>query len=338
MRYLHVQVKTHMRLKNILLILSAASLVVLPSCHKKDKDTESDPSLSGTLSFSIPVFVKTGEVLTVTPKGASNPTTGNVGYYWYTSWNSTRDTVKTEYGSGDGSWTLSAPLATGTYSVYVTAFATDYTSLYATKQIIVVDPSLEGSLKGAGYETSSSMVDPRDAGVYYLATAGEKVWMRNNLYYSGSGVSYESSSAMDPIVGRLYNWEEAISACPDGWHLPTDEEFATMAGASGEILSSVAGSLMADAYFNGDKLWTFWPDVKITNSTKFSAIPVGYAIDQEGNVKYMGSGQYATFWTASDSGDTAMYRYIYVDKKDIYLGHGDKESFRASVRCVKDDD
>ena len=326
-----------MRFKSILILLSAASLAILPSCHKKNEDTESNPFLEGSVKFSIPSYMKVGEQVTVTPKGAVNPSTGKVGYYWLSSWDTKRDTVKTEDSTSDATFTLTAPLATGSYSVTVGAFATDYFGISASKQTTVVDPSLEGSLKGAGYEAFSSMVDPRDAGVYYLTTAEGKVWMRNNLYYSGSGVSYENSAAMDPIFGRLYNWNEAVNACPDGWRLPTDEEFAAMAGAQGDILSSVAGSMMVDATFNDNKMWTFWPDVKINNSTKFSAIPVGYAIDQEGIVKYIGVNQYASFWTSDSQDGTATYRYIYVSKNDVFSGRGDKESFRASVRCVKDD-
>ena len=117
-----------MRFKSILLLLSAASLAILPSCHKKDEDSESDPFLNGTVSFSIPSFVKVGEQLTVTPKGAVNPT-GDVGYYWSSTWNSTRDTVKTESGSGDGTWTMTVPLATGVYTVTVGAFAANYSSI-----------------------------------------------------------------------------------------------------------------------------------------------------------------------------------------------------------------
>ena len=318
-----------MRFKSIFFLLSVATLAILSSCHKKDDDTDSTPYLEGSVSFSIPSYVKVGEELTITPKGGVNPTTGNVGYYWLSSWNTTRDTVKTETGTEDGTFSLTVPLATGSYTVTVGAFATGYYGLSTVKNFTVVDPALEGSIKGAGYQASSSMVDPRDASVYYLTTAEDKVWMRNNLYYSGSGVSYENSAAMDPIFGRLYNWNEAVNACPDGWRLPTDEEFAT--------LTDVAGSMMVDATFNDNKMWTFWPDVKINNSTEFSAIPVGYAVDQEGTVKYIGVNQYASFWTSDSQDGTATYRYIYVSKNDIFSGRGDKESFRASVRCVKDD-
>ena len=317
-----------MKLKNIIILLSAA-LMVLPSCHKKDEKTTTTPDLDGSLYFNLPMFVDQGETFTLIPKGASNPTTGNVGYCWYNSWKTGRDTVKRETGIGDGSWTVTVPSKTGTYTISCMAFANGYANMTSSKAFTVVDPSLNGSLKGAGYQVDSvKFTDPRDGNVYFLATAGGKVWMQNNLYFKGLGASYENSVAMDPIMGRLYNWKEAVSACPQGWHLPTDAEFAALA--------ENAGSLMADVTFNDSKMWTFWPQVKITNASKFSAIPAGYAIDQEGSRKYTGTNKYAVFWTADNDEDSGVYRYIYVDKNIVYSAYGDKDSFLASVRCVKD--
>ena len=311
--------------------------MVPQACHKGEVEEASTSYLSGTLTFDIPLFVNIGQELTMTPRGASNPT-GDVGYYWYSSWNSAKDTVKTEAGSGDGSWTVTVPVAYGTHTIYAIAFAEDYYSLSATKTFTVVDPSLDGSLTNAGYQTDSlKFTDPRDGAIYYLATSGGNVWMQNNLYYSGSGVSYEYSDAMDPILGRLYNWDEAVEVCPEGWRLPSDADFAALVGSEGETFEGSAGKIMADVYFNGSKMWTFWPEVKITNSTKFSAIPAGYAVDNgEGSQKYVGTNSYATFWTADENGNEGIYRYIYVSKDSIYKANGDKKSFRASVRCVKE--
>ena len=248
--------------------------------------------------------------------------------------------MKTETGPGDGSWTVSAPVAIGTYSITAGAFAEDYYGSTCEKSFTVVDASLNGTITGAGYQSDSvKLVDPRDGGVYYLATSGGNVWMQNNLYYSGSGVSYENSPAMDQVVGRLYSWNEAMTACPEGWHLPSDADFAALAEANvgkGETFTDAAGPLMADAHFNGFKMWTFWPDVKITNKAKFSAMPIGYAIDQEGVRKYVGTNEYATFWTSDENGENGLYRYIFVSKNDIFCSNGDKGSFLASVRCVKD--
>lgn len=329
-----------MKLKNVLIIFSTVAITLLQGCHKKGDDTAISPTLDGTMAFDMPLFVLPGEEFTLTPRGASHPKGGGIGYYWFSSWHTVRDTVKTETGPGDGSWTVSVPQSTGTYTITSFAYASEYTSISTFRSFTVVDPSLDGSLKGAGYQSDSvKFVDHRDGGVYYLATAGGNVWMQNNLYYSGAGVSYEDSKAMDPIAGRFYNWNEATKVCPEGWRLPTDADFAALCDdpeGAGMILVGAAGSMMADVYFNGSKMWTFWPDVKITNATKFSAVPMGYGIDQEGNHKFVGTNEYAVFWTSSQEGDTGIYRYIYVDKKDVFPAAGDKDSFLASVRCVKE--
>lgn len=343
MRYLHVQ-DNKMKFRNLLILGTAISMLVLPSCHKKDEDEEALPFLNGTLSFSVPAYVLPGESFTLVPSGASNPTTGNVGYVWYSSWLTARDTTKRETASGDGSWNVTMPLVIGTYTITSYAYATNYTPISSTKDVCVVDPTVDVSLTGTGYQIdSAAFKDPRDGATYYLATTGGKVWMQNNLYYPESGVSYFYSPAVDPIFGRLYTWDEALEACPDGWHLPSEAEFAALAGVEddipamrGQTIPDVAGSLMANAYFLGDKLWAFWPNVTITNQTKFSAIPIGYAVDRDGSQTYNGQKSYAVFWTSDDEGDEAIYRYIYVDKNSLFSSKGDKKSFRASVRCVKD--
>ena len=339
MRYLHVEV-IMMKFRNLLILGTAISMLVLPSCHKKDKEEKSDPYLDGKLTFSIPDFVLTGETFTLVPTGASNPTTGNVGYSWTSSWISTRDTTKKETASGDGSWTVTMPLKVGTYSITSNAFATGYTPLSAYQEFCVVDPTVNVTITKAGYQIdSTAFKDPRDGKTYYLATTGGNVWMQNNLGYQDSGVSYGYCSAVDPIFGKLYTWNEAIKACPDGWHLPSDADFVALTGteaARGETIYGAAGSLMADAYFLGNKMWTYWPDVKITNKSKFSALPIGYAIDKEDSQHYVGINDYAVFWTSDEDGESAFYRYIYEDKDNLYSSKGSKDYFRASVRCVKD--
>ena len=333
-----------MDLKRIFFIAATVVLLVSPSCKKKEENTDVDPSLNGKLSFAMPSFVLPGETYTLVPKGASNPT-GDVGYAWSASWTSSRDTVKRETTPGDGSWTITTPSTTGSYTIFAYAFAEDYVSLTATKDFSVVDPTVNGTLTGAGYNTDSlTFKDSRDGGTYFMTKAGDNVWMQNNLYYNGTGVSYENSPAVDPIVGRLYTWNDAINACPDGWHLPSDAEFVKLAGSfvegstfsTGETFEGAAGALMANVYFNGIKMWAFWPNVNITNQSRFSAVPVGYAIDQKTNLKFSGINSYAVFWTSDNDGDNALYRYIYVDKNNVFCSKGDKTSFMASVRCVKD--
>jgi hypothetical protein len=85
-----------------------------------------------------------GQELKLTPQGVKNPT-GDLGYYWFSSWKTAKDTVKTETGPGDGSWTVSAPVAIGTYSITAGAFAEDYYGSTCEKSFTVVDASLNGT-------------------------------------------------------------------------------------------------------------------------------------------------------------------------------------------------
>ena len=327
-------------------------MLALPSC-KKDKESSSTKDyVDGTLTFSssVPTYVRKGESFSLTPTGITHPGTGSaedIGYYWSVSWDTAKDTTKTETDkSGDGTFKFSVPSKVGTFTVSCVAFADGYYTKTNSTSFSVVDAALDSTVVGAYSSKDPIFVDPRDEGTYYTTTFDGKTWMKNNLYYSGAGVSYEKSEAMDAIFGRYYTWSEAVSACPDGWHLPSDAEFTALANALApkgttfsekENFTGVAGGLMVDAKFLGTRMWEYWPQVKITNETGFSTLPVGYATDPGDAPKFTGLDSYATFWTSdSESDETGFCRYIYVKQNDILVGARDKESFRASVRCVKD--
>ncbi len=339
-----------MKIKNIILIGISAAMVALPSCKKDKEESSTKEYLNGSLTFTMPAYVTKGEAFTLTPKGVTNPGTGSaedVGYYWSASWKSSKDTTKTEADkSGDGSYKFTTPSKIGTFTVSCVAFATDYYTTSNSVSFSVIDPALDSTITGAYTKLDPVFTDARDGAKYYTTTAGGKTWMKNNLYYSKAGVSYEKSAAMDAVFGRFYTWNEAVNTCPEGWHLPSDAEFVDMANtitANGtkflekETFSNVAGGMMVDAKFLGSRMWEYWPQVKITNKAGFSALPVGYALDPGNSPKFTGLDSYATFWTSdSESEESAYCRYIYVKQNDVLIGARDKESFRASVRCVKD--
>ena len=43
--------------------------------------------------------------------------------------------------------------------------------------------------------------------------------------YDGTNVSEAKSSENYDVYGALYNWEASKISCPNGWHLPSDEEW-----------------------------------------------------------------------------------------------------------------
>jgi len=331
-----------MRAKNILisglLLLSVAVL----SCKKEEETTFR--YLTGLPTFSLPTYVTMGETFTVTPAAVTNPDGGGYGYYWRRSWIDGKDTTKTIDGSGDGTFTFSTPDEIGEYTVTCVVFADGFSTSSSSATIYVIDTELETTVTGTGIlPRDDHFTDPRDGKVYYTTSVGGNVWMRNNLGYSGSGESFKSSTAMDFLFGRFYTWNEACKACPDGWHLPSEADWTALAAAAapdgsfteGETFSEAAGALMANAKFLDDTMWEFWPQVKITNATRLAVLPVGYATSGS-QVKFTGLNDYAVLWTGDSRDGKGLYRYIYVLKNDIFSGDGDPDSFRASVRCVKD--
>lgn len=333
----------YMKFRNV---LATGFLLLAVAACKKDKkeDTVTKNSLSGTPSFEMPGFVGKGDSFTLTPSGVTNPS-GSTGYYWTGSWFSAKDTTKRENETGNGAYAVTAPRFTGTYTLSCVAFATGYYTSSGMRTFHVVDPTRDSTLQGLDMHPGldPTLVDPRDSRTYYTKTIGGKLWTRTNLAYAESGVPYENCAVMDLIFGRFYNWNEAQSACPAGWHLPSDAEWAELCGTvngttctPGENFTGAAGSLMVNASFLNKRMWEYWPEVRITNKSEMSVIPVGFGVDAQGHCRFKGLNDYAAFWTSDSKGENGVYRYLQVKNPDVFVSLGDKESFRACVRCVKD--
>jgi uncharacterized protein (TIGR02145 family) len=165
--------------------------------------------------------------------------------------------------------------------------------------------------------------DPRDGNVYTSTTINKITWMSENLrFLPREGAFYfDNDSNNIPGYGLLYDWKTATTACPDGWRLPSGNEFQTLLNR-----------------FDRDE----WESKK-SDSTSFG-IQLGGMQDYEGMFTEMDESAY--FWTSTeyDKDNAEYFSYTMVvktpvvdvsRKDDIADIHGAEKVNRYSVRCIK---
>ena len=330
-------------LRSFTILAVVICAIAAVSC-KKEEETTSKSYLSGTIKFDFPSYVRYGDVIHVSPTGVykgDNEADSLVAYKWTNPFTDKEETLREESDPADKSKAFDFKISKDTLTtltLIISASAEGYYDKTASASFTIVNPTLgTGSLKGYDFLAAvPSFTDARDGLKYYYNNVGGKDWMIQNLAWAGAGIAYGDAEQLSDVLGRFYTWTEAASACPAGWHLPSNAEYKALAEAVAGKEEDAAGALMVNATFNGDKLWEFWPDVKISNKSRFSAIPLGYAVIEDEKSIFRSYKEYAMFWTADASGaDMGVARYIYVDKPAFFSGEFGKESLRANVRCVR---
>lgn len=300
------------------------SALALAGCKKSGSSSSTKPSLDGLAISQVSNYVAPGTTLTfkagvgaITASDGANPV---VGLYWQVN-SAQKDTTTLDVSKAapeDLMYEYTADTL-GSYVVYCYAFSgTDYYVSSAASSFRAIDSRT--ALTGISMARN--------------ITVKGTIWNARDISHATLGRSYRNSPILDDVLGKLFTWEEAMDACPEGWHLPTVAEFeASFADEDGIIH---AGDLMADASFLESRMWEYWKDVQINNQFGFNALPIGYIDDMDSFNPYGQWGEYAMWWTADQSGDTAAYMYIFEDYPEVRIGQGDKKSLAMSVRCVKD--
>ncbi|MBR6346506.1 MAG: hypothetical protein IKR69_03865 [Bacteroidales bacterium] len=318
-----------MRIRTLTIIAAAATAAAAVfSCKKQNTSETTLNYLSGGMGITVERYVDGLDSIRVTAFGVTHPDGNDMFYYYYVSdLEGSGDTVKVSSKTPKTSFhkRFKLPYETGTYKVTCGAMADGFYSTSATKTVTLVKPGLGESLTGTGINSEDPHITA-DGKDYYYIHIGELDWMRNNLAVSGSGLAMEGCEVVSYPLGRYYTYTEASSVCPDGWRLPTADEW--------KGLTDKAGELMVEARFNGNLMWPV-SEVDRNNSTEISAIPSGYASIVGNTARYKGVGEYAAFWTADSSEEGATYIYLMGNSEVIYSALGDKTSFSASVRCVR---
>ncbi len=203
---------------------------------------------------------------------------------------------------------------------------------------------------------TTGTVKDTDGKVYRTVAINDQLWMAENLNKDiDNSFCYNNVSENCDMYGRLYSWSGAMDSagvystngkgcglesdctptypvrgiCPEGWHLPSSEEFLA-------LLSYAGGGATA-----GHKLKsrTGWESNKNgTDEYGFTLYPTGFrwngAEDDFGhltNNAYLWSSSFATY-----SNTDASFLGVDRDENYVTVGSGYNAKY-YSVRCLQDD-
>jgi len=206
----------------------------------------------------------------------------------------------------------------------------------------VVVSSSSAVQSSSSVEESSSSVEYTggscDIEDYRTVVIGSQTWMAENwgCYVAGSKCYYNDPANCDKY-GRLYDWSTAMSVCPNGWHLPSIDDWDELLlyvdyenGGNGNN-GYPYDSKTAGRYLKATAGWINGGNGN--DKYGFSALPSGrYHI---GGFSGVGNGGF--WWSASEIDSYSAYdRGMIYDSDRVGWYRDFKDNILFSVRCVKD--
>ncbi|MBN1184797.1 MAG: hypothetical protein JXB49_21100 [Bacteroidales bacterium] len=141
-------------------------------------------------------------------------------------------------------------------------------------------------------QLTGKYTDPRDGRIYKIIKIGDQWIMAENLAYkpgSGNYWLYNDDTNNFSKYGYLYDWETAQNIAPEGWHLPSVEEWNELhrfLGAYKKVINEADNEYVFLKMIEG-------------GSSGFNAILGGSYIYSLGKKRYEALGRGTCFWSST---------------------------------------
>lgn len=149
--------------------------------------------------------------------------------------------------------------------------------------------------------------DPRDGQHYPLVIIGNQTWIGSNLKFDIAGSSCYNNNCKQ--YGRYYTYAMAENACPEGWRLPTADDWNKLTEELGG--SEKAYNILVDGDFK----------MKLD----------GYKYN---NNKFEGVGDYGYLWIDKGEEKGVCLWFNSYEKSILQFSGGNKHL--RNVRCIKE--
>lgn len=196
-------------------------------------------------------------------------------------------------------------------------------------------------------DAMGSFVDARDGFTYHYVRYGNLEWTIENAHYLipddllctiYQPVEYSWNDPIDSTYydqfGCLYSYEGALQSAPEGWRVPTDDDWKALERHFGMSVSDADGldwrGGIASMLMERSNTYN-------TMSILMGGYNTDYVVGGRTGWKYLGV--YAYYWTAttdSERGSYAFARKLCYNQAGVWRRSMEKTHYQLSVRFVRD--
>jgi uncharacterized protein (TIGR02145 family) len=159
--------------------------------------------------------------------------------------------------------------------------------------------------------------DDRDNKTYKAFVIGNTTWLAEPLRHKTSNSRcYSGIPKSCKIYGRLYTWNDAITACPKGWRLPDTTQW-------NRLINTFGGAPNAGLFF-------------ARNDSMGFSLAFGYPPNIYG--RFADEASEMHFWASDENGDNTVWHYYVIKDKlpsinSSYLS----KNYSLNCLCVKEE-
>lgn len=229
-------------------------------------------------------------------------------------------------------------------NVYISSFPKTYSIASIDSVVFIIDKYQPLTICDQVWMLKNLNEDTYRNGDTIKIINSNNEWIAIGKNREGAYCYLDFNSQNGDVFGKLYNWyavNDSRGLAPDGWHMPTDEEWKELEmclGMSKEEVDKISNRGVNQGPFLAGKE-NLWKDGALKsnmmlNVSGFTAVPGGFAYYNGG---FYGRRLNALWWTSTVDYDNNGYmRSIDYDKVKIFRGSMIGR-MGLSVRCVKDD-
>lgn len=167
-----------------------------------------------------------------------------------------------------------------------------------------------------------------DGNRYTTKKYGQTTWMTENLRVkqdkSGNPITFyfpNDDAGNEKDYGLLYDYPTACEVCPEGWHLPNNQDWVSLF----ELEKTNVSGKFKDS--------EFWKGESNSDVSGFSVRPTGYGNNGEHHNQFESK---TLFWSISKEDDHYVWTYIFEKGNDTIRWASQHPTYANAVRCIKD--